>query len=75
MNRPKTFFILMVAALFLAAIFAVNAQGQAPEAGQKGPPAGTSDTPGEKLTAIILPAAEILKATQRVAGSDGKEGK
>lgn len=40
MNRSK-FFILVVAALFLVAIISINAQGQAPEAGQKGPPPGT----------------------------------
>jgi hypothetical protein len=40
MKRSKSFFILMVVALFLVGIFAINAQGQAPEAGQKGPPAG-----------------------------------
>ena len=39
MNRSK-FIILMVAALFLVAIISIGAQAQAPEAGQKGPPAG-----------------------------------
>lgn len=42
MNRSKSFFILMVMALFLVAIISINAQGQAPEAGQKGPEAGTA---------------------------------
>jgi hypothetical protein len=41
MNRSK-FFILVVVALFLVAIISINAQGQAPEAGQKGPPPGAA---------------------------------
>ena len=40
MNRAKTFTILTVAALFLVAIISINAQGQSPEAGQKGSPPG-----------------------------------
>lgn len=41
MNRSK-FFSLMVAALFLVGIISINAQAQAPEAGQQGPPPGTA---------------------------------
>jgi hypothetical protein len=41
MNRLKTFFILALAAIFLVGIISINAQAQAPEAGQKGPPPGT----------------------------------
>jgi hypothetical protein len=40
MNRSKTFFVPMVAALFLVAIFSMSAQGQTPQAGEKGAPAG-----------------------------------
>ncbi len=40
MNRSKSFFILMVVALFLVGIISINAQGQSPEAGQKGPVPG-----------------------------------
>jgi outer membrane translocation and assembly module TamA len=40
MNRSKSF-ILVVAALFLVAVISISAQGQTPEAGQKGPPPGT----------------------------------
>jgi hypothetical protein len=40
MNRSKTFFILMVVALFLITSISIYAQGQGPEAGQKGAEAG-----------------------------------
>jgi len=42
MNRSKSFFILMVVALCLVAIISINAQGQSPEAGQKGPEPGAA---------------------------------
>ena len=41
MNWSKTFFILMVTVLLLIGVIPVNAQGQAPQAGQKGPETGT----------------------------------
>jgi hypothetical protein len=40
MNRSKTFFSLMVVALFLVGAISLNAQGQTPEVGQKGPETG-----------------------------------
>jgi hypothetical protein len=41
MNRSKTFFIFVLAALFLFSVAIVGAQERKPEAGQTGPPAGT----------------------------------
>jgi hypothetical protein len=48
MNRSKTFLILLVVALFLVASVTINAQGQAPAAGQKGPTEPGQEPPFSK---------------------------
>jgi hypothetical protein len=67
MNRSK-FFILMVAALFLVAIISVNAQGQAPEVGQKGPPAGK-----EPAFAKPYPMGQVKITLTTIAAGVGYE--
>ncbi len=69
MNRSKTCFVLMVAALFLVAAFAINALGQAPEAGQKGPaPAGK-----EPALAKPYPMGQVKITLTSVAAGIGYE--
>ncbi len=67
MNRSK-FFILVVAGLFLVAILSINAQAQAPEVGQKGPPAGQ-----EPALAKPYPMGQVKITLTSVAAGVGFE--
>lgn len=67
MNRSR-FFILAVVALFLVAIFSMSAQAQAPEVGQKGPPAGK-----EPAMAKPYPMGQVEMTLTTVAAGVGYE--
>jgi hypothetical protein len=68
MNRPKTFFTFMLIALFLVGVISTNAQGQAPEVGQKGPPAGQ-----EPAYAKPYPMGQVTITLTTVAAGIGYE--
>ncbi len=69
MKRSKAFLVLMVAALFMVATFAISALGQAPEVGQKGPaPAGK-----EPALAKPYPMGQVKITLTSVAAGVGFE--
>jgi len=68
MNRSKSFFILMVAALLLMGIISISAQGQTPEAGQKGTEAGK-----EPALAKPYPMGQVKITLTTIAAGVGYE--
>lgn len=68
MSRPKFFFLIMVVGLFLLAIISINAQGQSPEVGQKGPEAGK-----EPPYAKPYPMGQVTITLTEVAAGVGFE--